>query len=243
VGAIRAIRAPASENAAAWMHLLAGTVAAVVIVPRLVLAGVAGLVERRRAAHVVLPLSEPYYQRLVSGYLGGPGRIRILPYSYTVSLEARAGLEAILARAYGGAAANIEAPVAWGDDEALAALSGAAAQSAPGAGQEAIVPLFSLAATPEREAHGAFLDALIARAGTGHPLIALVDESGFLARWPDDEQRRTERRAAWRDLITGYGASPVFVDLVSPDLAAAESELAAAASARDSDEPPHRRVT
>jgi Protein of unknown function (DUF2868) len=240
VAEIEAIRAPASENASAWMHLLAGTVAVVVVVPRLVLAVVSGLVERRRAAHVVLPLSEPYYQRLVSGYLGGQGRIRILPYSYTLSLEARAGLEGILARAYGGAAADIEAPVAWGDDEALAALSAAAT---PGAGQAAILPLFSLAATPEREAHGAFLDALTARAGTGHPLIVLIDESGFLARWPADERRRTERRAAWSDFIAGYRASPVFVDLVSPDLAAAEAGLAAAASALDSDEPPRGRVT
>ena len=238
--AIEAIRAPASENAATWMHLLAGTVAVVVVIPRVVLALVAGLTERRRATRIALPLSEPYYQRLVSGYIGGAGRVRVVPYSYTVTPEAQAGLDAILSRAYGGAATTVEAPVAWGDDDALAALSGAAA---PGAGQEAILPLFSLAATPEREAHGAFLDALTARGGTGHPLIVLIDESGFLARWPDDEQRRTERRAAWRDLIAGYRASPVFVDLVSPDLAAAESALAAAASALDSDEPPRGRVT
>ncbi|MBT2517616.1 DUF2868 domain-containing protein [Streptomyces sp. ISL-90] len=238
MAAVEAIRAPASENAATWMHLIAGSVAAVVIVPRLVLALVAGLVERRRATRMLLPLSEPYYQRLLSGYLGGAGRVRVVPYSYTVSDEARAGLDAVLARAYGRAAATVEAPVAWGDDEALAALSMSAPArvTAQAARAEAIIALFSLAATPEREAHGAFLDALRAGAGAGagHPLVALIDESGFLARWPDDEPRLTARRAAWRDLMGAHHATPVFVNLGSPDLAAAEAALGAAASDLDS---------
>jgi hypothetical protein len=233
MAAIEAIRAPASENAATWMHLFAGTVAAVVVVPRLVLALVAGVVERRRATRIALPLAEPYYQRLVSGYLGGAGHVRVIPYSYTVTPEARAGLGAIMVRAYGGAAAIVDEPVAWGDDEALGAVSA----SEPDAG--AILPLFNLAATPEREAHGAFLDVLAARArgGARHPLIALVDESGFLARWPDDADRLADRRAAWRQLVGAHHATPVFVNLVSPDLAAAEAALAAAASDLDSDEP------
>jgi hypothetical protein len=239
VAAIEAIRAPASENASTWMHLFAGTVAAVVVVPRLVLALVAAVVERRRAIRMALPLAEPYYQRLVSGYLGGAGHVRVIPYSYTVTPEARAGLDAILARVYGGAAATVDEPVAWGDDEALAALSA----SEPGA--DAIVPVFSLAATPEREAHGAFLDALAAQAGGGrragadarHPLIALIDESGFLDRWPEDPDRLAGRRAAWRDLVGAHHATPVFVNLGSPDLAAAEAALGAAASDLDSGEP------
>lgn len=235
VAALEAIRAPESENAASWMHLLAGTVVAVVVVPRLVLALAAGTVERRRATRLELPLSEPYYQRLISGYLGGPGRIRVIPYSYTLAPEARSGLDAIMARAYGGAAA-VEAPVAWGDDEALADLSVAASEHA------AVLALFSLAATPEPEAHGAFLRALRQGLGAGHPLIAVIDESGFRARWPDDADRLAERRTAWHDLVAGHHATPVFVDLTAADLAAAESALVAAASALDSGEPPRGRV-
>lgn len=234
--ALEAIRAPESENAASWMHLLAGTVVAVVVVPRLVLALVAGVLERRRATRLELPLSEPYYQRLISGYLGGPGRIRIIPYSYTLPPEARSGLDAIMARAYGGAAAAVEAPVAWGDDEALADLSVAAPEHA------AVLALFSLAATPEPEAHGAFLRALRLGVGAGHPLIAVIDESGFRARWPDDADRLAERRTAWRDLVAGHHAAAVFVDLTAVDLTAAEAALAAAASELDSGEPPRGRV-
>ena len=107
VAAIEAIRAPASENATTWMHLMAGTVAVVVIVPRLVLAVVAGLVERRRAKKVVLPLSEPYYRRLVAGWVSEPTRVRVIAYSYTLTPEARA----ILPQAYGNAAATFDAPV------------------------------------------------------------------------------------------------------------------------------------
>lgn len=248
VAEVAAIRAPESENAATWMHLLAGSVVAVVVIPRLVLALIAGLVERRRATRIELPLADPYYQRLVSGYLGRAGRVRLVPYSYTVTPEARSGLDAILARAYGGASVTVEAPVAWGDDEALANLSfarrGAGGRGAGRAPDETVLPLFGLSATPEPQVHGAFLDALApaaaAGAGSRHPLTALVDESGFRARWPGDEERLAGRRAAWRELLSAHGATPVFVDLASPDVSAAEGVLAA--PALDADEPPRGRV-
>ncbi|RXZ68034.1 DUF2868 domain-containing protein, partial [Agromyces albus] len=245
IAAIEAIRAPASENAALWMHLMAATVAAVVIVPRLVLALVAGLVERRRAKRVVLPLDEPYYRRLVAAWVGEPARVRVIPYSYTLTPEARAGLEAILARAYGNAVAAIDAPVAWGDDFEQSSVTDAAGTGFSDAG-EIRVPLFGLTATPEDDAHGAFLTALGGgddrrRAAASGTTVALVDESAFLARWGDDARRRDERRAAWRELLEAHGSVSVFVDLIDPDLAAAEAELAAAASAHDGDATPDAR--
>ncbi|MGI9822182.1 DUF2868 domain-containing protein [Agromyces sp. Marseille-Q5079] len=239
VAAIEAIRAPASENAASWMHLIAGTVAVVVIVPRLVLAVVAGLVERRRAKNVALPVDEAYYRRLVAGWVGEPARVRVIPYSYTLAPEARTGLEAIVARAYGNAAATIDEAVAWGDDLDHGQVTDAAGGRIADAG-EIRLPLFSLTATPEDDAHGAFLVQLGALGGEGRgaasgTTVALVDESAFLARWGDDAQRRDDRRAAWRELLEAHGSVPVFVDLADPDLAAAEAQLAAAASARGGD--------
>ncbi|MDR6906429.1 hypothetical protein J2X63_002115 [Agromyces sp. 3263] len=237
VAAIEAIRAPASENAAMWMHLMAGTVAVVVIIPRLVLAIVSGLVERRRAKHVSLPLTEPYYRRLVAAWVGEPTRVRVIPYSYTLTPEARAGLEAILARAYGNAAPAIEEPVGWGDDEWLGPLTDAAGTGFAGA-PEIRLPLFSLTATPEADAHGAFLGQLGASGGRGAasgPTVVLVDESAFVARWGGGDSRREERRAVWRELVEAHGGVPVFVDLADPDLAAAEAQLADAASAHEGD--------
>jgi hypothetical protein len=231
---IAAIQQPASENAATWMHLLAGTVVTLVILPRLALAAVAWMSERRRAARVALPLSEPYYQRLVASYLGGPGRVRVVPYSYTVRAQERAGLDAILARAYPGAAATVEGPVAWGDDRALAMLSGS------GGAREDVVPLFALSATPEREAHGAFLDAIAAHHTTGSPLMAMIDESGVRLRWHDDQQRIEGRRAGWRDLLGEHGVTAVFIDLSAPDLARADAALTATSVGAGAD---HQRRT
>lgn len=230
VAAIEAIRAPASENAAMWMHLMAGTVAVVVIVPRLVLAIVAGVVERRRAKRVQLPLDEPYYRRLVAAWVGEPTRVRVIPYSYTLAPEARAGLEAILARAYGNAVATIDEPVGWGDDEWLSPATDAA-----GGAPEIRLPLFNLTATPEEDAHGAFLKQLDGAAASGITSTVLVDESAFVAHWGGGDSRREERRAVWRELVEAHGGAAVFVNLADPDLAAAEAQLADAASDRDGD--------
>lgn len=252
VAAIEAIRAPASENAASWMHLMAATVAVVVIVPRLVLALAAGLVERRRARRVALPHDDPYFRRLVAAWVGEPTPVRVIPYSYTLAAEARAGLESLLVRAFGTAPATIERSVTWGDETATDA-------TAPAAGLA--IPLFSLTATPEADAHGRFLDALAgvpapgsadrdgglgarsrsatrtgelrggARAAASARTLALVDESAFLARWPDDDDRLETRRTAWRELVEAHGGTALFVDLVGPDQADAAARLADAASA------------
>ena len=77
VEAVAAIRAPAGENAARWVHLIAASVALIVIVPRLLLALLAGIVERHRAAHIPLSVEEAYFQRLLRGYRGGPARVRV----------------------------------------------------------------------------------------------------------------------------------------------------------------------
>ena len=229
VAALEAIRAPGSENAAAWLHLLAASVAAVVVVPRLLLAVGVALVERRRATHVDVPLSDEYYRRLLRGYRGAAVRVRVIPYSYAAPQAALAGIEAIVARAFGSSAAlTVDAPLAWGDDEAMAArplLDG----------EDPVIALFNATATPEREAHGAFVAALAAGAEAARPVVAIVDESAFRARWPGQDRRLTERRAAWKDLFAESRVQPMFIDLAAPDLAAAEAALDAALVAHDAD--------
>jgi hypothetical protein len=215
VDAIAAIRAPAGENAARWLHLMAATVAAVVIVPRLLLAVGAGFAERRRAARFPLALDEPYFRRLLRGYRGGPVRVRVMPCSYTLDQAAITGLEAIVARAFGGSAALLLAPsVAYGSD---------ATGGAPAAGASVLLALFSATATPEREVHGVFLQALAQQRGEADTLLALVDEGAFVARWGDQPNRRTERRAAWQALADEARVPVVFADLAQPDLAAADT--------------------
>ena len=91
VAQLESIRAPASENAATWLHLLAASVVVIVVIPRLLLAIGTEIVERHRAAHILIPLGDPYFQRLLRGFRGGPVRIRVVPYSYAMSPAALAG--------------------------------------------------------------------------------------------------------------------------------------------------------
>jgi len=213
VARIAAIRAPAAENAALWLHLIAATVAAVVVVPRLALGLVAAWIERRRRRRLPVPLADPYFQRLLRGFRGGAERVRVTPYSFTVPAASLAGLEAVVSRAFGGGATLVvEAPVAYGDEA-----------RAEGAEGERRIALFNAAATPERDVHGAFAAALAGRAAS--PALALVDEAAFRARADGQAARLEARRASWRDALSAARVTPVFVDLSAPDLAAAERAL------------------
>ena len=120
IAAIRSGGQPASENAAQWLHLLAATVAAVVIVPRVALGFLAWAVEHRRASRVKLPLNEPYFNRVVRGFKGGPVRLKVVPYSYQVPPDSLGGLQTVVARTFGGSAAMVCAsPVNYGEEDAL----------------------------------------------------------------------------------------------------------------------------
>lgn len=216
---IGAIRAPGSENAARWLHLMSLTLLAVVVLPRLALAAIAWGLERRRATSMDLPLDQAYFRRLLRGFHVEPTQVAVLPYGFTPAAAAVSGLEALSSRLSGGAATlHMNAPVAYGeeDDPALRVLP---AQAGP------VVAVFNLAATPEREAHAAFAAALKADCSAVQPLLAIVDETSFKARAGDDPQRMAQRRAAWRDMLATVQITPVFVDLSAPDLPAAEAAL------------------
>ncbi|HEX5865044.1 MAG TPA: hypothetical protein VF014_12450, partial [Casimicrobiaceae bacterium] len=213
-----AIRAPASENAAYWLHLMAATLVVAVIAPRLLLAIGAAIQERLRATRIPVVLTEPYFQRMLRGFHGGRARVEILPYSFSVPPDAVTTLEGILARSLGGnVALTLASPVQYGDEEATTVHA---------SDTDPVVALFNMTATPEAEAHGAFL-ASIARSAPALHLLVIVDESAFRAR-VDDPARLDERRRLWRDFCAGQRLTPVFVNLAAPDLIAAEAALDAA---------------
>ncbi|MEO8752925.1 MAG: DUF2868 domain-containing protein [Casimicrobiaceae bacterium] len=218
---LAAIRAPASENAAQWLHLMAATLLLVVIVPRLLLALAMGLVERRRAARLAIALDAPYFQRLLRGLHEAPVPVTVVPYSFTPDTGAVAALTAIASRALGGNVAVTLAPtVAYGDEDRVAAV-------AHGRTDGWTVALFNLAATPEAEAHGAFLAALAKEDGAVAPSLIVIDEAAWRARG-GDPVRSEARRALWRDLCAEQRLTPMFVDLAAPDLDAAELAFEAA---------------
>jgi hypothetical protein len=217
LSAMRSGAVSASANAANGLHLLAATVAVVVVVPRLLLGFMAWGVERHRRARIDVALADPYHQRVLRGFHGGPVRIKVVPYSYRAPPAALTGLQSIIRRTFGGSASLVVAtPVEYGGEDALtsAALPDDAGPT---------IALFNLSATPEREAHGAFVERLRA-AAVSQPVLVLIDESSF-AGSEVDARRLEERRKLWRALFTDHGIEPVFANLADPDLAAVEGEI------------------
>ena len=210
VAHVAAIRVPASENAGVWLHLMAATLAVVVIAPRLLLALIAGVVERYRAAHLMDELDDAYFARLLRGFRSSATAIDVVPYSFTLADDARASLQALLDRAMGGhAKLAIASPVAYGDEDDVRLPGG-----------EIVVALFNASATPEPEAHGRFLARL---AQSGRPLVVMVDEASMAARAASDAARLEGRRALWREVASQAGRGIVYVDLANPDLDAVEA--------------------
>jgi hypothetical protein len=209
----------AGENAAAWIHLYAATILAIVIVPRLALAAVAAMRERRLAHRFPLALAHPYFERLLRAWREGTARVVALPYSYTVQPLQSQGLASVLTRAF-------EAPVdvtwlpstPYGADE----VPDAAATSPTLA-----VAVFPLAATPEAETHGAFASALAAQLAGRATLVAVIDTSDFADRFADSPRRIAEREAAWKTLLATHGIDTLFVRLAQPDVPATAASLAA----------------
>lgn len=189
--ALRFSAGSGGERAARWIHLYAITIAALVVVPRLLLAFVAA--RRAGAAPPVAAVAAP---RLV----------QVLPYSYQGADGRRAGLLAALAVPFGAAIdLRLEPSLAQGD-EAQAHTR----PPPPGAAQVLLLPL---AATPEAETHGALLAALPAP-----PALVLLDESGFRRRLvgADGALRLAQRRELWQRWLAERGLQPLFADLGAP---------------------------
>jgi hypothetical protein len=205
------------ENAARWIHLYAATILLIVIVPRLVLAAIAWLRERRLRTHFPLALDTPYFERLVRAWREGRLAVRVVPYSFDVPAASREGLVRLLERTH-EAGVDVEwAPtIAYGEDVHRRVDAGAHA---------AVVALFNATATPEREAQGALVEALQRTIGSS-ALVAIVDTSPFVERFGDDARRLAERERAWRGVLEAFGVEPLFLRLSAPDVTRADAELA-----------------
>lgn len=223
VSDIAALRWPGSpgENAARWIHWYALLVAVLVILPRLLLAGVSRWQERRWSRRFPLALDGPYFRRLLGDF--SPHRVwmRVVPYSYTLDEASARGLEAVAKGLLGdNAEPGVRPVVPFGAEQSAAVgiepTDRAVAFTAA---------LFNLAATPESENHGAFLETL--RTAVGDRLIALVDESPFKRRLGDQpaaRDRLDERRSAWSAFCSAHRVTVAFVDLAAPDLVQLERD-------------------
>ena len=220
--------APDSANtgapAAPWLHLIALTLALVVVVPRLVLALGCGLVAAWRARRFALPIDEPYFQRLRRLGSGGAARVVVWPYAAMPSPQATLGLRALLSATFGARLDVRIAPlVTFGDEDAVAPVMAADTTHA--------IALFELGATPEAEHQTRFVRTLAGALPRGAVLGAIVDASAFARRFAGLDGRIAERREAWRGWSEAAGTPALVVDLESPDAAGAEPYLQAALAA------------
>lgn len=199
----------AGENAARWIHWQTLSVASVVLLPRAALAGAALRRARRLAAQPPAPAPTahvPARRRVASVFA--------LPYSTTLTPAARSGLQRLLDGALGTPLAlRLAEPMAQGDEDATPARLAEAGADAT------VLLLFAATATPERETHGAFLQAATAARAAPGRLLALLDASGWRARFPgaDGEARLAVRQAEWQRLFDAHRVAGARVDLAQPD--------------------------
>ena len=213
------------ENAARWIHLMAGTVALFVILPRALLAAAASAGIARRSRELEPPASLRPYFRSAFAHSDGLGRakVRVVPYAYEPSPAAAQRLRERLPALLGGELViESEASTPYGEEDALLA------QLEVGGGADVLVLLFSLAATPEDENHGVLMTGareLVARgarsgslSGSNAELVVLVDEAPYAARLAGEggaRERLAERRALWQAFARAHGAEARFVDLAT----------------------------
>lgn len=218
VEGIAAIRWTGSEtggvNAGPWIFLYTATVAGLVIVPRLFLAFWQGAKSLRLSSRFPAAGREDFYiRRLLRSASGAPGTARITPYAYRLGEETQRQLSAALRSALGDRAEiRFDEPIDYGDEDRWLAENG----NDPGNDYQIL--LFTLAATPEEENHGALAAALAKRFAKepGTILAALIDESPFRTHFAGQaglEERITGRLAAWRKTLAPSGIAPLGVDL------------------------------
>jgi hypothetical protein len=205
---------PSPAGGRRWVLLYAATILLLVVVPRLVLAAVAHWRARRIAANFPLDLDQPYFRQLRGKMGGPPGVLRVLPYSFTLDEARDRGLASVAAMLLGEQARVMLRPSSGYGDEPADAL-GEATPIDPAISLTAV--LFNLAATPENENHGAFLDHLLRI--SPRPIAVLIDESSLLERLATQAGGRSrvdQRIALWQEFCAHHRATATIVNLLEP---------------------------
>jgi len=196
---------------ARWVHLYAALLGVVVIIPRLLLAAAAHWRVRHLRRNFPLDLGLPYYRKLLGALSPTPLRLRVIPYSFAVDARRSDALQAVARSLLGETAqASIMPTREYGSDADDTTLP-----TSPGEAATLTAALVNLAATPEAENHGAFLDSL--KQVVPGKVVLLVDQSAYAARLaaqPDAARRIQERKRLWQDFGDLHQVPVTFVDLL-----------------------------
>lgn len=199
---------------ARWMHLTAQLLGLLVVLPRLLLAAGAAWSAARLRRRMPVDLTEPYYVKLLAAHSGVRPRLRVWPYAWGHLATEAPGWQSL-----GPAVAEVPATVDWLPPTPYGGLPEPAKLKERPAGPDEAwtqVALFPMAATPEAEAHGAFVQALRdARAGE---VVVVVERAGYARRLGAQAADRVrEREALWRDFALQRHVRVVFFDLDERD--------------------------
>lgn len=189
--------APAGANAGPWIHWYALTIGIYVLLPRLVL----WLVWRGRSVLLALslpirPVAPAYFEGLLATSTGASLPVRLVPHAFSPSPSGQQWLvrhfQQYLARPV---APHWSETVPWGEESDVSLE--------PLATDEVFVPVFNLAATPERESQGELHNTLSGL--TPNPVRwVLLDSSAFDEKnrhLADAAERHEARVAAWRAMF------------------------------------------
>ncbi len=228
--AATATAAATSTSAAPWIHLYAAMLLLFVLLPRTVLAAMAALRAWHLSKRLPLPLHEPYFQRLARAQHGGAAQVRVQPHGAAPTAAAVAGLRRVLVAALGEPLGlQVAAPTAYGEEDA-ASNANANANSGPSPLADTTtlcLLLVDLATTPETDTHGRFIQSQRSAAPAVQMLLC-ADEAALRTRFANLPTRLAERRTAWRGFASAQGIGFVSVDLLQPDLPAAQDALQSA---------------
>jgi hypothetical protein len=208
-------------DAAQWIHLIALSLALYVIVPRLLLAGLATVsLAHLGRARAFPPELRPYATELLQsgGVVRAGGITSVTPYAYEPSDASLSGLEQWLAGLLrGDVRLDRRSTLRYGEED----MAGTAFDIGAHRVADLHVVLLNLAATPEAENHGVVIAAARDSARRARPPAAVrvvVDEAPYaerMANEPSLAARLDERRRLWRDFVAGYGLEADLVDLAS----------------------------
>ncbi|MFP5392264.1 MAG: DUF2868 domain-containing protein [Gammaproteobacteria bacterium] len=213
IEALRFGQAQPADGGARWVHLYGATLVLLVVLPRLLLAGVSHWRASRLAKRFPLDLDQPYFRKLAgeSG-LGEPALVRVLPYSFTLDEVRDRGLAAVAVQLFGANTRVMLRPSSAYGEEAIDQLRDAKLDDPQ---VSATVIVFNLAATPEKENHGVFIEHVRRAAPRG--FAVLLDESALVERATPVE-RAAERIALWQQFCRHHGADAIVVNLLHPEV-------------------------
>ena len=205
------------ENAGPWIILWTATVTSLVVVPRLMLAGLGAASAGMMARRVKVPGRDDFTVRRMLRAMGGESAgagVRVTPYAYTPGETVHAALQAMMREALGdGTRLTIDPPCVYGAEKDWLE------RNPPDAEADLHLVLFSLSATPEQENHGTFLSLLrefYSLANQGVRVAALVDEHPYRAHFAGQaglDDRIARRLEAWEAVMAKVPAPMVALAL------------------------------